>query len=170
MCCYDKPANSLISSLHQAVIIFRATVAEDTGFNLKFRKTMKPAQTTPELLKTTTAAPRTTIAGENIWSEWGEWSQCSRPCGACGIQSRIRACKTAQCRCHSSPLAIIAMMCPISFVEKNLITAVKVKNSPRATCKHVQLMPDVIMLNSKIEYVLMVAHVASISFLLFIDK
>lgn len=38
ICCYDKPTNSLISAMHQVVIIFRATVAEDTGFNLKFRK------------------------------------------------------------------------------------------------------------------------------------
>ncbi|CAG9538218.1 unnamed protein product [Cercopithifilaria johnstoni] len=97
ICCYDKPANPLISEMYQAVIIFRATIAEDTGFKLKFRKTMKPAQTTSALLKTTTIAPRTTIAGKNIWSEWGEWSQCSRSCGACGIQSRIRTCKTAHC-------------------------------------------------------------------------
>ncbi|OZC07065.1 thrombospondin type 1 domain protein [Onchocerca flexuosa] len=97
ICCYDKPENSLVSVMYQAVIIFHAAIQEDTGFKLKFRKTTEPAQTTPALLKTTTTVPRTTIDGDNIWSEWGEWSQCSRPCGACGIQSRTRMCKTAQC-------------------------------------------------------------------------
>ncbi|KAM3721784.1 Zinc metalloproteinase nas-36 [Dirofilaria immitis] len=97
ICCYDKPKDALISAVHQAIIIFHATTEEDTGFKLKFRKTKKSARMTPGLLKTTTTAPRTTIYGEDIWSEWGEWSQCSRSCGACGIQSRIRTCKTAQC-------------------------------------------------------------------------
>ncbi|VDM09295.1 unnamed protein product [Wuchereria bancrofti] len=97
ICCYDKPKDSLVSAKYQAVIIFHATTGEDTGFKLKFRKTMKPARTTPSLPKTTTTVPHTTIVGNDIWSEWGEWSQCSRSCGACGIKSRLRICKTAQC-------------------------------------------------------------------------
>ncbi|VDO54926.1 unnamed protein product [Brugia timori] len=58
ICCYDKPNDSLVSAKYQAVIIFRATTGEDTGFKLKFRKTMKPAQTTPSLPKTTTTGTR----------------------------------------------------------------------------------------------------------------
>lgn len=54
--------------------------------------------------------------------------------------------------------------------RKKSITAVKVKNSQHVIYKHVQLMPDVIKLNSKIEYVLMVAHVASMPFLYFVDN
>lgn len=49
------------------------------------------------------SVPRTTIIGNNIWSEWGEWSQCTRSCGACGIQSRVRTCKTAHCRLNCRP-------------------------------------------------------------------
>ncbi|VDN03726.1 unnamed protein product [Thelazia callipaeda] len=98
ICCYDKPEEALISAKNQIVIIFRTTVGEDIGFKLQFRKTTEPARTTPVISKTTvTTAPRTTIAGSDIWSEWGQWSQCSRPCGGCGIQSRVRICQTAQC-------------------------------------------------------------------------
>uniref|UniRef100_A0A158Q6U3 Metalloendopeptidase n=1 Tax=Elaeophora elaphi TaxID=1147741 RepID=A0A158Q6U3_9BILA len=126
MCCYDKPENSFISAMYQAVIIFHATIEEDTGFRLKFRKTMKPAKTTPALLTTTTAAPRTTIAGQNVWSEWAEWSQCSRSCGACGIQSRVRTCKTAHCSgkgqefstCNLQPCPIDARCAKVKFKNR----------------------------------------------------
>lgn len=40
----------------------------------------------------------TTIAGTDVWSEWGPWSECSRSCGGCGIMSRVRNCRTKECK------------------------------------------------------------------------
>ncbi|VDO79738.1 unnamed protein product [Haemonchus placei] len=80
-CCFNIPKGSFVSELNIAVIIFRSQLTNDVGFKLQARATVP-----------------TTIEGTDQWAEWGSWSQCSRSCGGCGIMSRVRVCRTKQCK------------------------------------------------------------------------
>ncbi|KAJ1373335.1 Zinc metalloproteinase nas-36 [Parelaphostrongylus tenuis] len=114
LCCSTVPQSSLVSETNKAIVIFRSQLSNDIGFKLQARATDLPARTTPAPVLATTTVVSTTVSGTNLWGEWGPWSQCSRTCGGCGIMSRIRTCRTKECRGQRQQFSTCNLMaCPI---------------------------------------------------------
>nr|D5FM37.1 RecName: Full=Zinc metalloproteinase nas-36; AltName: Full=Nematode astacin 36; Flags: Precursor [Haemonchus contortus]ACZ64272.1 astacin metalloprotease [Haemonchus contortus] len=128
-CCFNIPKGSFVSELNIAVIIFRSQLTNDVGFKLQARATDLPARTTPAPVVITTTPVPTTIEGTDQWAEWGSWSQCSRSCGGCGIMSRVRVCRTKQCKGRRQEFSTCNLKaCPIDKHCAKLLANDKICN------------------------------------------
>uniref|UniRef100_A0A0N4ZMC0 Zinc metalloproteinase n=1 Tax=Parastrongyloides trichosuri TaxID=131310 RepID=A0A0N4ZMC0_PARTI len=100
-CCNEKPKDSFISESNQVAVIFRSQIGSDIGFRIGYKFTSKKQKNIDITIPPITTMKPTTVSGFNIWSEWENWSDCTRSCGACGIRSRNRACKSSECHGRS---------------------------------------------------------------------